>query len=216
MSDPYGDDLSAANPPMGRRSYRPQPERWDADPSPVGKAIPQLILERMRLGSSIRLSRYVAESLRVDSPGSWMIDQAADTLLVQLQAEILAHKVVGSHVTAVKPFNVPVPDGWWQMFKREYRGRWWMRPILRRWPIRMTMIVRYGHMTVDVSHYNRFPDADIEYPYRLGDPIPYTTVTPEMEVGQLNVDGRKTHADQLPAETLTEWPESREDPNPHA
>lgn len=120
---------------------------------PLGK---EIRLDRVRFEARARVSPEVLDRIE----GSSYVDDLTHDLVLRLQAEVLEDKVAESTYR----MTVPYPATPWHHFKHRHRDAWWMRAIVRHWPIGFTEKV--GLVTLSKAH--RFPKATIRYPDSLG------------------------------------------------
>lgn len=153
--------------------------------SPFGE-MHQVIVDRVRFGLQERVSRYVAEALRMSARPEETF-RFADLLVVRLETELLSerlppklieHRIGYEHPEAIgqqgfaadSRFARPIDH-----FTAKYRGRWWGRLLgLRRREIRYQFVkvpyivsapVRCDHrVTVDVHAAWTYPKADMVLP----------------------------------------------------
>jgi hypothetical protein len=116
----------------------------------------EILLDRVKLTGQTALSSEMLSKMEL---GSYM-DYLADRLVLQLQTEVLSHKVADSTYT----MRVPIPSSPWQHFKYKHRERWWMRLLIKRSPIDYTN--KEGVVTLSKAH--RFPESTLRYPDHLG------------------------------------------------
>lgn len=107
---------------------------------PFGPAVTQVIVDRMRFRLTERVSRYVAEELRVSARrDDRLLASFADTLALDVETAILTerlppdvieHRVRYEHPEAIGRPGVAVDARfatWRDHFTATYRGRWWGR-----------------------------------------------------------------------------------------
>jgi len=80
---------------------------------------------------------------------------------------------------------VDVPATWWQHFKRTYRGRRWLRWLVRRHPVVYRTHNRTCQLTVNVQRFYTYPHAPI-LPESYGRPYRVATVNPTLKWGPWN------------------------------
>lgn len=97
-------------------------------------------------------------------------DMSPASFAVEIGAFVLAEQLPPARVEDVQRIEVQVPDGWWETFRHEYRGRWWMRRWVARRPVRLRSEVRVARLTVDLRRYWTFPRSQITLP-ELGKPV---------------------------------------------
>lgn len=128
----------------------------------------QIILERLRVGASHRVSNYILQNMEVRQ---W-VDNLSDSIAYQFRSDVLARTLGTDRATVPVCFEHPAST--WQMFKHSHRDGRWLGWMARRWPVRMTEVAKYA--TFETKERVAFPDATIRFPKELGNPIYFQTV----------------------------------------
>ena len=123
----------------------------------------QFVLDRLRFGVTSRVGATMRESAKIHV----MEDFITRQLVVALEAEVLAEKLVGGTATASRS----EPKTWLDYLKRDV---WYtdlahdriMRWIAKRWPIQYRKVI----LTATFDRYALFPEANIALP-ELGKPV---------------------------------------------
>jgi hypothetical protein len=126
----------------------------------------QIILDQIKVGVTHRVTRQVAESLRIET---WR-DDLVDGLVYGLSAYVLAHQLGPDRIEREESTTFIRPATWWQAWKEEH-PRVWRGWLARRWPVRTLTATRTLTLTVDLRRYRTFPLATINYPAALGRPV---------------------------------------------
>jgi hypothetical protein len=113
------------------------PDRSPYAAEPFGPAFTQVIVDRMRVGLTQRVSGYVAESLRMSVdryPESFAGDLAmrieTELLTERLPPDVIHHRVKYTHPEAIGRQGFAVDSRFARPidhFTATYRGRWWGR-----------------------------------------------------------------------------------------
>lgn len=155
--------------------------------SPFGE-MHSVVVERARVALRQQVGPYVAESFRMEAERApIMIDRYADSIALQIEAELLTeklppqrieHRIGYEHPEAVGQPGVAVDSRFERPidhFTAKYRGRWWGRLLgLNRREIRYQFVkvpyvvsvpVRCDHrVTVDVHAAWTYPKANMVLP----------------------------------------------------
>lgn len=123
----------------------------------------RVALERVKIGVSERIPRYVLDNLEL---GIWE-DHAMDTLVTHFRSEVLAKTLGTAEKSEAVYFEAPA--SWWQMFKATYALSWWLSWLVDRWPVRYETHTKWA--TVTFATQAAFPDATVRFPKELGNPI---------------------------------------------
>jgi hypothetical protein len=92
-------------------------------------------------------------------------DMMSDQFVARLSTDVYGEKLVPHEASRTVEF----PTTWWQMFRREHAGAWWMRWHVKRWPLRLEQVV----LTAVWDNYVLYPWADLRgfVPPTLGNPV---------------------------------------------
>jgi hypothetical protein len=108
-----------------------------------------------RYCAALRISREAVEkAYRLDSYMDYLADELA--VKVTLQVYALSNEEA-RRVTLRQTFTVP--KTWWDAFKLHFATRWWMRWIVKRWPVQFTELV--AEKSEVVTARALLPDAPI-------------------------------------------------------
>ena len=124
-------------------------------------SVNQRLMEQLKVGHRLTLPRWVRSSARFDA-----VDDAANHMILELQAYVLADKWVGQF----QEVSIDVPSSWWQMWKRDHAPAW----FIRRYRVRFTTLTT----TFSLDRYQTYPDASFTVPEELfGKPVVYERLT---------------------------------------
>jgi hypothetical protein len=130
------------------------PDRSPYDAEPFGPAFMQVIVDRLRVRLTQRVSRYVAEEMRLSAGRDPdLLGYFTDGLAVNIETELLTerlppdviqHRVKYTHPEAIGRPGVAVDSRFARPidhFTATYRGRWWGRLLrLHKREIRYTFV----------------------------------------------------------------------------
>jgi hypothetical protein len=100
----------------------------------------------------------------------FMSDYDIDYNMVRMTVEqlVLAIKERTNRVELYGEVHVPTTA--WQMFKYRHKSSWWLKRVVKRWPVKTEEW--FTKQTVDVDTYATFPNADYDLlQARLGEPV---------------------------------------------
>ncbi len=129
-------------------------------------AVQQVTLERVELGLSHRVGGTVRESVRLDV----QTDMVTNDLVYRLGAHVLAERLPPVEVTRETTVEFQSPASPFQHWKQKHAQSWWLRWFVGRWPVRQDTTVKTATLTVDLTKYRSYPEANYALP-ELGAPI---------------------------------------------
>ena len=119
-----------------------------------------------------------------------MVDQVTDSMLVQLEAEVLEHRIAKS----AYQFEVPVPKNAWNHFLHDHQHNGLLKRYLKHRPIKYTRRTA----TLELSKSHRFPESTYNYPHHLGQFVIAETATmhhpAEADIGTCGCPERSTYS----------------------
>lgn len=92
------------------------------------------------------------------------VDAETRHLMVKLETQVLTDRLPPVQVTESLVVEFQRPATWWEHLKDTYRGRWWMRRLVRRRPPRFEVVKRTAEVTVDLRRFRTYPRADVVPP----------------------------------------------------
>lgn len=119
-----------------------------------------LVLDTIRRKGACQ---FTQDSLETVAVYDLMLNRWAVKVGLKLLAEDLGPDKVTKDVT----MKIRVPDTWWDHFKMEHLGAWYLR--LTR-PVRYREVKKRALVTLYINRYRAFPEAEIADP-GLGGPI---------------------------------------------
>ncbi len=128
------------------------------------------------LATLAELGEAARDSMRVRR----YVDTETNRLMVEFTAEILADRLPPEQVTETTLVQFESPATWWEHFKQTYGGRWWLRPLVRRRPVRLERQQRAVKVTVDLRLFQAYPRAEV--PAALGQSVSWAQLETRSEV----------------------------------
>jgi hypothetical protein len=138
------------------------PEPYDL----YGATYTEHTLHMVKLGVRHVISDEVAATMRLD----WARAELVRGMVAQLSAYVLADQLAPATFTGDFRAEFRAYATWRDHWKASRKDSWWMRLILRRWPIQRKLIVRPGRATVLIDRKVAYPQARISMP-QLGRPL---------------------------------------------
>jgi hypothetical protein len=123
-----------------------------------------LALQRLRIGLEQRIGAQVIESLELHQ----VEDIFTRSIVTRLTADVLAEKLPPEKIERSKTVALDFPASSWQHFKQEHSESWWLRWLVRRWPVRIQQLEQTVTLTVDLERYRTFPQCNYVFPKDLG------------------------------------------------
>lgn len=107
-----------------------------------------------------------------------VLEHAFCGLILKLSDHVLSEKLDEKTFTETKTLYRTKPKTWWDMFKIQYSGRWWMK-----WfgPPKEDIIVEDVTLTVTVQPRLLFPESIMSINPALGKPVRYLEYEETME-----------------------------------
>lgn len=136
----------------------------------------ELELELKRYALTRPVSAEFAQSVKV----SHSYDVLVDSMLIQVEARVLAHNLPPEHFTAERSFVHNEPASPWQMWKMRHAPAW----FIERWPVQLTPFEHQVKVEFDLSRFRAYPDAP-RLPPRYGNPVPQHIISPVVWEEQL-------------------------------
>ncbi len=136
-------------------------------------AITEMVLHRLKFACHELVGTSIIDSLRLnqEATNAWADDMAGH-LLYQLSGEVLAEKHLPKVERVIVPVTFDAPANWFQHLKqtgyRWHRLAW----LARRWPAGQITTTKRITVTVDISRYHSYPQANIALQQRFGKPVP--------------------------------------------
>lgn len=146
-------------------------------------AIQQIVLERLKVGLQHRVGRHMLESMRPE----FVVDHLSGDLTARLEAYVLAEKLPPVELTGREFLTFMSPASPFQHWKRKHEAAWWLAWFVRRWPVREDATTRTVTMTVDLTRYRSYPEADYAVMDGFGVPVLTHTVSTRWQ----GVDGER-------------------------
>lgn len=128
---------------------------------PIESMFTQVHIERLRVGVRQRISRQVAESMRLET----FQDMITNDLVAAMMAELLAERLPPEHVDHTITFDAPRFATWREHFRATYRERWWGRLLRLRAPRYIDEPISHT-VRVDVRSHWTYPQATTVLPGR--------------------------------------------------
>jgi hypothetical protein len=129
------------------------------------------------------MMRDVPNSVRdmdIDVAWNYMIEG----LIVRATGHVLGEQLPSHTETAVGYAHFEAPATWWQHVKYQHGHRWWLKPLAKRRPARMTAKTKQVTLTATWENMAAYPWADVATiaPQRwVGDPVRLTWMTSSMD-----------------------------------
>lgn len=123
------------------------------------------------LTSSIRYAVAGSELARNNVHLRHWWDPIAQTMVLELQAGLLAERLPPERIEAGEIFIFPVPASPWQQFKALHGTAWWLRWLVRRRPPRIIEHTFRGELTVDLRRWHAYPKATMPDQAGFGTPV---------------------------------------------
>lgn len=136
------------------------------DPDEV-VAVQQVVLEKLRLGLQQRVGAHVLESARPE----FIIDRLSGDMICRLRADVLAEKLPPVQVSGQESVTFESPATPFQHWKQKHAEAWWLVWFVRRWPVREDVTTKTVRMTVDLTKYRSYPQANYILPDDFGAPV---------------------------------------------
>lgn len=131
----------------------------------------QRMLATLKVQARARLSPSVAESVSLQTE----LDRTTDGLLVELSARVLAEQEPPAKITKTALVEFEHPATWWDQWKEAHQMVRWAGWLVRWRGIRMAITSRQVRLTVDLTQYRTYPQADLPIP-DMGSPV-YVAIT---------------------------------------
>jgi hypothetical protein len=115
------------------------------------------------------------QSLAYELTASVSEDFFLNTILVRMQARMLAQKALTRAVDVWVPFRYPSSP--WQHYKRNHEASWWLGWLVRRRPVQEKTVQKVAHVEVDqAAVYPQQGLIDATLRDRLGSPLIIETI----------------------------------------
>lgn len=82
-------------------------------------------------------------------------------LVLAVETEVLRHELPPVTVTESRTVELARPASWWDYFKMQYAGRWWMGWWVRRRPARAVLFPYEIAVTANLQWWAKFPFANV-------------------------------------------------------
>lgn len=82
---------------------------------------------------------------------------------LEMSAYVLGQKLTARQRTCQVRFEYRSPASWWDHFKLTFGGRWWLRAVVRRWPVKYDRLAIVRDVTLTIEDLLAvYPEATIE------------------------------------------------------
>lgn len=91
------------------------------------------------------------------------VDYALLEMTLDLSAYVLGQKLTARQRTCQVRFEYRSPASWRDHFKLTFGGRWWLRAVVRRWPVKYDRLAVVRDVTLTIEDLLAvYPEATIE------------------------------------------------------
>ena len=142
-------------------------------------AVQEIVLERVKLGLEHRVGATVLESMRPEV----IIDQLSGEMVYRLRAHVLAEKLPPVEVSDQKSVTFESPASPFQHWKQKHARTWWLAWFVGRWPVRQEATTKTVRMTVNLTKYRSYPEANYAIPDGFGAPVLIHTLSTRYNEG---------------------------------
>lgn len=132
--------------------------------SPQTETFRRVVLDLVKVQTSHRISRAVADSARLELAR----DPLTRGLVADLTAYVLADHLPPVSVRETADVDMVRPATWWDHAKLTYAPRWWAGWWVRRHPARIVTVPHRLTVVVDLHRFRTYPQADVDLSPELG------------------------------------------------
>lgn len=139
----------------------------------------QVTLVKQRIATTQIVGMDVLESLRVDAFEDYLLHG----MMVRLAGYVTTEQLPSHVAEDTVRLAVDIPTSWWQHFKEQYSDKWFMRPIVKRRPVRTTIRTSTYTLRATWDNMATYPWSDYvtNLPAKFGEPVRVTTMRYEVE-----------------------------------
>lgn len=124
------------------------------------------VLGKLLVGVQKHLPLYVARSAKVEVN----IDELTNSIVMSVRTHVLGERVGIQIARSQEEVHFLCPKTWLDHWKRDRSNKWYVKLLLKRWPIQWVNHTKVVYLSVPVEQFRIFPHANYA-PYFLGDEI---------------------------------------------
>lgn len=122
----------------------------------------RLTLVRKRVAALSAVDRVILQDCTMTAEAT--MSMVADQLWFTIRGYVLGEEMPSHTESCTRTITIEHPASWWDHFKHQHGGRWFMRRLVRRWPARMQVKSETGTWSVTWENMAAYPFARLRSP----------------------------------------------------
>lgn len=124
------------------------------------KETENLLLRKLLVGIEEHVPLYVAQNSKVDVH----YDDVVEHMVMTIRSHVLGERVGIQMARGREEVHFLCPKTWLDHWKRAYSNKWYVKLLLKRWPIQWVNHTKVVYLSVPVEQFRIFPHADYTPP----------------------------------------------------